>query len=563
MLKELYVENFALIEKLQLPFTEGLNVLSGETGAGKSLIIDAMSLIMGARSQQEFIRTGADKCLLQAVFDGPFPQEVLMILEDICHVSCDFLEDDYLILVRELQRNGKGICRINNMTVPLSSFRTLGRALVNIHGQMEHISLLDSDKQIEILDSFAGEKVIAQKELVQSAFGAWQQLEKEKRDYELAQQDWARNIDFLSFQLEEIAQAALIPGEQEELEQERTLLENSVKISQGIEEADCYLRGGNYGSGALDGLLSAKQALSGLSHLDERLQTIEERLGDIYYNAEDCLQEISRYQQEIPDDMGRLDEINERLDQIKKILRKYGSTVEDVLCWQAENSAVLEGLLNKQENSAHLDELIAEKQADYEKKAVVLTALREKAGKQLAQSINKQLQDLQMRQADVMVQLIAGKPSVHGNESVELMIRSNVGEEYYPVAKIASGGEMSRVMLAIKVVIAQLDHVGTIIFDEVDTGMGGEALHAVAVKLKAVAKYGQALCVTHSPVVAGFGDSQIYIYKEASGGRTATRAAVLDEDGRLQEICRMLAGEHITEATIARGKEILAQGKQA
>lgn len=562
MLKELYVENFALIEKLQLPFTEGLNVLSGETGAGKSLIIDAMSLIMGARSQQEFIRTGADKCLIQAVFDGPFSQEVVTILEETCHVSCDFLEDDYLILVRELQRNGKGICRINNITVPLSSFRILGRALVNIHGQMEHISLLDSEKQIEILDSFAGEKAIRQKELVQAAFAAWQQLEREKRDYESAQQDWARNIDFLSFQLDEIAQACLVPGEQEELEHERTLLENSVKIGQGIEEASGCLRGGDYGGGALDGLLAAKQALSGLSHLDERLQTLEERLGDIYYNAEDCAQEISRYQQEIPDDTGRLDEINERLDQIKKVLRKYGNTVEEVLHWQEENSAVLESLLNKQENSAHLDELIAEKQADYERTAAVLTALRQNAGQKLAQSINEQLRDLQMGQADVKVELIPGNPSAHGNEGVELVIRSNIGEAYYPVAKIASGGEMSRVMLAIKVVIAQLDHVGTIIFDEVDTGMGGEALHAVAIKLKAVAKYGQALCVTHSPVVAGFGDSHVYIYKEANSGRTSTRAVVLDEKGRLQEICRMLAGEHVTDVTVARGKEILAQGRQ-
>ena len=224
MLKELYVENFALIEKLQLPFSEGLNVLSGETGAGKSLIIDAMSLIMGARSQQEFIRTGVDKCLVQAVFDGPFSAEVVAVLSDVCHISCDFLEDDYLILTRELQRNGKGICRINNVTVPLSSFRILGRALVNIHGQMEHISLLDGDKQIEILDSFAGEKAIAQKVLVQEAFAAWQRLEKEKREYEAAQQDWARNIDFLSFQLDEIAQAGLVPGEQAELEQEKTLL---------------------------------------------------------------------------------------------------------------------------------------------------------------------------------------------------------------------------------------------------------------------------------------------------------------------------------------------------
>ncbi|MCI8336761.1 MAG: DNA repair protein RecN [Peptococcaceae bacterium] len=561
MLKELYVENFALIEKLQLPFSEGLNVLSGETGAGKSLIIDAMSLIMGARSQQEFIRTGVDKCLVQAVFDGPFSAEVIAVLNDVCHISCDFLEDDYLILARELQQNGKGICRINNVTVPLSSFRILGRALVNIHGQMEHISLLDGDKQIEILDSFAGEKAIAQKVLVQEAFAVWQQLEKEKREYEAAQQDWARNIDFLSFQLDEIAQAGLVPGEQAELEQEKTLLENSVKISQGMEEAIGFLRGGEYGGGALDGLLSAKQALSGLAHLDDRLQDLEERLGDIYYNAEDCMQEISHYQQEIPEDMGRLDEINERLDQIKKILRKYGNTVEEVLCWQEEHSAELEGLLNKQENSAHLDDLIAEKQADYQKKAAVLTQLREAAGEALRGAINGQLQDLQMKQADILVQLIPGKPSSHGNESVELMIRSNVGEDYHPVAKIASGGEMSRVMLAVKVVIAQLDHVGTIIFDEVDTGMGGEALNAVAVKLKAVARYGQALCVTHNPVVAGFGDSQIYIYKETNEGRTATQAVVLDEEGRLQEICRMLAGENITEAAIARGKEILAQGR--
>ena len=562
MLKELYVENFALIEKLHLSFTQGLNVLSGETGAGKSLIIDAMSLIMGARSQQEFIRSGVDKCLVQAIFDGPFSREIVALLEEVCHISSDFLEEDYLILSRELQRNGKGVCRINNVTVPLSNFRLLGRALVNIHGQMEHISLLDSDKQIKILDNFAGAEALAQKERVTAAFAAWQQLEKEKREYETAQQEWERNIDYLSFQLEEIAQADLTPGEQEELEQERTLLENSVKISQGMEEAHGYLQGGEYGGGALDGLLSAKQALGGLSHLDERLQTLEERLGDIYYNAEDCMQEIVHYQQGIPDDIERLDEINERLEQIKKILRKYGNTVEDVLRFQKENTAVLEGLLQKQENSAHLEELIGEKYAVYQKEAAVLTSLREKAGKKLAQSINEQLQDLQMKQADITVGLVPGHPSAHGDESVELMIRSNIGEEYYPVAKIASGGEMSRVMLAIKVVIAQLDQVGTIIFDEVDTGMGGEALNAVAVKLKAVAKYGQALCVTHSPVVAGFGDSQIYIYKETVQGRTATQAVVLDESGRLKEICRMLAGETITDAAVARAKEILAQGKQ-
>lgn len=562
MLKELYVENFALIEKLHLTFTKGLNVLSGETGAGKSLIIDAMSLIMGARSQQEFIRSGADKCVIQGVFDGPFSEEFLTVLEQVCSITPGDLEEDYLILTRELHRSGKGVCRVNNMTVPLNSFRLLGRALVNIHGQMEHISLLDGDKQIEILDSFAGGETLEQKEKVKHAFIAWQQLEKEKKEYLEAQQDWERKIDFLTFQLEEIAQANLTLGEQEELEKEKVLLENGVKIGQGVEEAYGYLQGSEYAGGALDGLLSAKQALSQLAHLDERIAELEQRISDVYYNAEDCMQEISHYQQQVTEDPGRLEEINERLDFIKKILRKYGNTVEDVLTFQKENTLVLERLMERQENSAQLDLQIAEKQAVYKELAARLSQLRKAAAKKLGNAINQQLQDLQMKQADILVQLTAAKPSSHGNEDVELLIRSNLGEDYYPVAKIASGGEMSRVMLAIKVVIAQLDQVGTIIFDEVDTGMGGEALNAVAVKLKKVAGYGQALCVTHSPVVAGFGDQQIYIYKEADGERTATKAAVLDEESRLREICRMLAGENITAATVARGKEILEQGRK-
>lgn len=562
MLKELYVENFALIEKLHLTFTKGLNVLSGETGAGKSLIIDAMGLIMGARSQQEFIRTGIDKCRVQAIFDGPFTAEVIKILQEVCQISCDFLADDYLILTRELHRNGKSLCRINDGIVSLAHFKLLGRALVNIHGQMEHISLLDNERQIEILDNFAGGETVRQKEMVKQAFDNWQKLEKEKKEYEDAQQEWARKIDFLSFQLEEIAQADLSPGEQEALEKEKLLLENAVKLRQGLENACQALQGSDYSGGAVDYLLQAKQALASFVDVEGEIARMEQRISDLYYNAEDCMREVIRYQQTVQEDPMRLEEINDRLDQIKKILRKYGDTVESVLAFAAENQIVLDGLLDKQANSSQLEQEIQEKQKVYQNEAYKLTALRKIAAEKLSVAINQQLQDLQMKQAAISVRLLPQKPSGHGNESVALFIRSNLGEEYYPVSKIASGGEMSRVMLAIKVVIAQLDQVGTIIFDEVDTGMGGEALNAVAVKLKTVAQYGQALCVTHSPVVAGFGDEQIFIYKETEQGRTATKAKVLNEAERLKEICRMLAGDQISAATIAHGKEILEKGRR-
>lgn len=552
MLKELYVENFALIEKMRLSFAEGLWALTGETGAGKSLVIDAVSLLIGGRAKESFIRSGEEKCLIEGVFEPPYPQELSLLLE-ASGLEMD-REEKILIFRREISRGGKSICRINGMTVTLALFRQAGRLLVNINGQMEHLLLLEEEKQLSLLDSFGGEKICSLREQVGSSFSLMQHWQNKYREYEEKQQERAQRIDWLRFQIEEIEQAKLSPDEEERLKEEAGLLSHGEKRLNASASAGNALGGSG---GAVDKSAQAMEAMRQISALDKEAMPLFERLSAVYYELEDIAQEVQRYAGNIVNDPYRLEEIESRLFLLGRLKKKYGGSVAEVLLYYQKAKEELASLEEWDLIGDTAAGQLQKEKEKYDSLAASLTDLRKEAARKLGAAITEELKLLYMPNASFRVDLNAQAPSSNGNEKVVFMIRSNVGEDFCPVAKIASGGELARIVLGIKVILAQSDAVPTLIFDETDTGIGGRALSAVANRIKMIAAYTQSICVTHAPIMAGAADKQIHIYKKVEGQRTVIHAEELDYQGRINELARMLAGDKISEATLSQARELL------
>lgn len=553
MLKELYVENFALIEKMRLSFAEGLWALTGETGAGKSLVIDAVSLLIGGRAKESFIRSGEEKCVIEGVFEPPYPQELPLLLE-ASGIQSD-QEEKILIFRREISRGGKSICRINGMTVTLALFRQAGRLLVNINGQMEHLLLLEEEKQLSLLDSFGGDKVSSLSEQVRNSYSLMQHWQNKYREYEEKQQERAQRIDWLRFQIEEIEQSKLLPDEEERLKTEAELLSHGEKRLNASAAANNALSGNG---GAIDKSAQAMEAMRQISSLDKEAIPLYERLCAAYYELEDIAQEVQRYAGDIVNDPLHLEEIESRLFLIGRLKKKYGGSIPEILSY----------FQKAQEELASLEEWdligdtaalqLGKEKEQYDALAASLTDIRKETARKLGAAITEELKLLYMPNAVFRVDLNTHAPSAHGNESVVFMIQSNLGEVFCPVAKIASGGELARIVLGIKVILAQLDAVPTLIFDETDTGIGGRALSAVANRIKMIAAYTQSICVTHAPLMAAAANKQIHIYKKIEGKRTVIQAQELDYEGRINELARMLAGDKVSEATLSQARELLS-----
>jgi len=553
MLKELYVENFALIEKMRLTIGKGLWALTGETGAGKSLVIDAVSLLIGGRAKESFIRSGEEKCLIEGVFEPPYPKELSLLLE-ASGIEPD-QEEKILIFRREISRGGKSICRINGMTVTLALFRQAGRLLVNINGQMEHLLLLEEEKQLSLLDSFGGEKICSLREQVSSSFSLMRHWQNKYREYEEKQQERAQRIDWLRFQIEEIEQAKLLPNEEERLKEEADLLSHGEKRLNASAFASDALGGPG---AAIDKSAQAMESMRQISALDKEAMPLYERLSAVYYELEDIAQELQRYAGNIINDPYRLEEIESRLFLLGRLKKKYGGSIAEILSYYQKAK---EELASLEEWDLIGDTAVGQLQKEKEKYdalAASLTDIRKEAARKLGAAITEELKLLYMPNATFRVDLNPHTSSVQGNESVVFMIQSNVGEAFCPVAKIASGGELARIVLGIKVILAQLDAVPTLIFDETDTGIGGRALSAVANRIKMIAAYTQSICVTHAPLMAAAANNQIHIYKKTEGNRTVIRAEELDYQGRINELARMLAGDKVSEATLSQAKELLS-----
>ncbi len=559
MFAELYIENLALIEKTALLWQPGLNVLSGETGAGKSMLLDAVSLLLGSRAGKEQVRRGAERCRVQGVFLPPFSATLRQKLTEL-GLDFDSEENEELILSREVLAVGRSTCRINLQPVPLAALKAVGRLLINIHGQSEHVSLLEPEKQLHLLDSFGGDLIAAQRQETAAAYQSWQQVAKQLAQAKQETADDAERRRFLQFQIAELTEAKLHPGEVEELTKEASGLESVQQRSEHAGRAYAALYAGN--NAALTNLSTVVDELDELKRIDAEVEPLQTRLQNLYYELEDTALELRSYREAIVDDPERLEEINSRLFALKVLGKKYKADESGLLKILADNQQELERRENREEYLADLADKETKLAAFYQQAAQKLHQLRANAGQELAAKITAELKYLQMSKAVFAVDLAAKASSADGFDEVQFMISPNPGEEMKPVAKIASGGEMSRIMLAIKVILASLDEVPTLIFDEIDTGLGGRALGSVAEKLVEVARSTQAICVTHAPVLAAYADNNLLVEKNEHDGRTITTVQELAGEAKVLEISRMLAGDKVTATTRRQADELIEAGRK-
>ncbi len=556
MLQELTIKNFAIISSLHLTFTNGMTALTGETGAGKSIIIDAVSLLAGARSSIEYIRQGSDHCLLEGIFDLPQQVEFQELAEEL---GID-IEDNMLIVQRDMNLSGKNICRINGRTVTLASLRKIGQYLVDIQGQNDHQELMNPDSHLRLLDSFGSKAFQKKKRAYQTEYKNYMDLARRVNKYKQNEQSFAQRIDMLTFQQEEIGNAQLEDGEEARLIEERDKLMNFQRIVDTLSYS--YQGLSNDEAGALDSIGSVSQELQSIASLDSEYQSISENVSSAYYLLQDAASEISRQLDVLELDEQRLEIVNERLDLIHQLKRKYGDSIEAILAYYQKISQELldsdfsEGKLEQLENE------LLEKENVLTEQAQALHDEREKMAEKLEIAIQQELKQLYMENARFQVMFKATAFQEDGLDQVEFYITTNPGEPLKPLVKVASGGEISRIMLALKTIFSKTQELTSIVFDEVDTGVSGRVAQAIADKIYQIGENSQVLCITHLPQVAAKADHQLFIQKEIVNGRTITKVEELPEAERTNEIARMLAGAEITELTLQHAKELLAMAKQ-
>ena len=553
MLELLHIENIAIIEAADIEFAPGFNALTGETGAGKSIVIDSLSAVLGQRTSRELIRTGADKAFVSAAFSGTAPEltEELGIQPEA---------DGTLLLQREIQTDGKNVCRVNGRPVTVGQLRALGARLLNIHGQHDGQQLLDEEQHIVYLDSFGRlESLIntyAEKYKhftdIRRQIGALQMDEAEK----------ARRVDTLQYQIEELRRAKLTPGEEEELTARRGMLRNAEKFLDAVAGADYALNGDDSGGGALSALRQAQHALSGVRHLDDAFGQLYERLGEAYSEVYDIAATVEDKRGELDVSPGELDRVESRMDLLYRLKKKYGATVEDMLDYQARCEAELAQIEDAGDTLARLEQALSKAEKEARQAAQALSDARKAAAEQLTSQILAELQQLDMGKIRFAVNFAEKPLDSDGMDTVRFLMSANVGEELRPIHKIASGGELARIMLAMKNVLSEQDHVGTMVFDEVDTGVSGRAAQKVAEKMARISRRKQVLCVTHLPQLAAMADTHFSVEKGERGGRTYTEVRRLDREQRRRELARLTGGSHVSQTMLDGAEELLVQAEK-
>lgn len=553
MLELLHIENIAIIEAADIEFAPGFNALTGETGAGKSIVIDSLSAVLGQRTSRELIRTGAEKAFVSAAFSGMAPEltEELGIQPEA---------DGTLLLQREIQTDGKNVCRVNGRPVTVGQLRALGARLLNIHGQHDGQQLLDEEQHIVYLDSFGRVESLAityaekYKNFtdIRRQIGALQMDEAEK----------ARRVDTLQYQIEELRRAKLTPGEEEELTARRGMLRNAEKFLGAVAGADYALNGDDSGGGALSALRQAQDALSGVRHLDDAFGQLYERLGEAYSEVYDIAATVEDKRGELDVSPGELDRVESRMDLLYRLKKKYGATVEDMLDYQARCEAELAQIEDAGDTLARLEQELARAETDARQAAQALSDARKAAAEQLTSQILAELQQLDMGKIRFAVDFAEKPLDSDGMDTVRFLMSANVGEELRPIHKIASGGELARIMLAMKNVLSEQDHVGTMVFDEVDTGVSGRAAQKVAEKMARISRRKQVLCVTHLPQLAAMADTHFSVEKGERGGRTYTEVRRLDREQRRRELARLTGGSHVSQTMLDGAEELLVQAEK-
>ena len=551
MLSALHIENIAVIECADIAFHRGFNVLSGETGAGKSIIIDAISAILGERTYREVIRTGADKAFVCAVFDG-VPE--LPWFEQTHTPS-----EDQLMIQREIYLDGRNICRVNGQLVSVSMLRQLGQQLISIHGQHDSQQLFDEERHLLFLDSFAEDEEAL--EDYRTVFAEVRTLRAEIERLSVDDSEKLRRQETLEYQIKELENAALKPGEDEALESRQKLLVNSEKLVTSFNDAVSSLYGDESVSGAIDGLFDAKYALDAASRLDDRGAEFAERIQQLIYTAQDVAEELKDYRDGFSYSDDELEQIGARLDLIHRLRRKYGANCEDMLAYLASAKNELDEIAFSDEKKAQLEKKLSSVTKTAKEKAERLSDIRHKAAAELERQIAAELADLNMPKVAFVCEFTEVPLCPDGADGVRFLMSANLGESLKPLSKVASGGELARIMLALKNVMAKQDAVQTMIFDEVDAGVSGRAAQKVAEKLLSVSEGRQVLCVTHLPQIAAMAENHLLISKSERNGRTYTQVDVLDTDGRTAELARMIGGAEITDTTLRSAREMLRDTK--
>lgn len=553
MLELLHIENIAIIEAADIEFAPGFNALTGETGAGKSIVIDSLSAVLGQRTSRELIRTGAEKAFVSAAFSGMAPEltEELGIQPEA---------DGTLLLQREIQTDGKNVCRVNGRPVTVGQLRALGARLLNIHGQHDGQQLLDEEQHIVYLDSFGRVESLAityaekYKNFtdIRRQIGALQMDEAEK----------ARRVDTLQYQIEELKRAKLKPGEEEELTARRGMLRNAEKFLGAVAGADYALNGDDSGGGALSALRQAQDALSGVRHLDDAFGQLYERLGEAYSEVYDIAATVEDKRGELDVSPGELDRVESRMDLLYRLKKKYGATVEDMLDYQARCEAELAQIEDAGDTLARLEQALSKAEKEARQAAQALSDARKAAADRLTSQILAELQQLDMGKIRFAADFAEKPLDSDGMDTVRFLMSANVGEELRPIHKIASGGELARIMLAMKNVLSEQDHVGTMVFDEVDTGVSGRAAQKVAEKMARISRRKQVLCVTHLPQLAAMADTHFSVEKGERGGRTYTEVRRLDREQRRRELARLTGGSHVSQTMLDGAEELLVQAEK-
>ena len=553
MLSSLQIENVAVIQKAEVHFEPGLNVLTGETGAGKSILIDSINAILGNRTSKDLVRTGAAKAVIRAAFEQ-VPPAVLDKLE-----QSGYERSEALLLSREITAEGKSSCRINGMPATAAVLRDLCGGLININGQHDSVGLLNPAHHLGILDDFAQNRTV-----FQEYYTLYRELVRVKRELDAMITDEAekqRKIDLLQYQVQEIEDAGLTAGEEQTLENRRKVLSNASAIRDRLAQSYALLSGSDDAAGAVDLLGEASNAVDAAAQLDPALTAAAGQLLDLYYNAKDVAADLIGRLDAYDTNDAELDEVEQRLDLLYRLKRKYGSTVEDVIAFGQKAREELDNIQNSQQR---YDALQAEKLRLYAKareRAEALTQTRLKAFEELNTRISGTLDFLNMPGVRMTLRHTRGPLASHGQDSVEFYISTNPGEAPKPLAKIASGGELSRITLAIKNAMADKDAVPTVIYDEIDSGVSGKAAGRIGEVLRQSAQGHQILCITHTAQIAALADCHLLIQKNVSNERTYTEIHPLDENGRVEALARLISGDHVTELSRANAREMLPERK--
>lgn len=555
MLKTLSIWNFALIEHIQIEFNRGLNILTGETGAGKSILLGALGMVIGHRSNLDVIRSNADFMRVEAVFSIMNEQAI----KDFLLKNNILIEDDTLIITRQILASGRNIIQINNCHTTLAILRQLGEMLVDIHGQHANQALLKPQKQLNLIDEYDNGAINRQKAVYAQIYYHWLELKEKLAKSKTNTQEMAQRLDMLNWQINEIQNAKLEVDEDTKLEEQIKVLANAEKISLLSQNAyNLLYEGGNI----LSSLAQLRKDTESLAHYDENMAKVHQSVEDAYFQLQDSADEIRDFGEKIDYSPQKLDAMQSRMEEINKLRRKYGSSIEEILAYCEKAKDELSYIENYDANLAQLEQEVADLTQELKQEAATLHKLREQSAAKLTNDIITELKSLSMPDARMKINLwLSNDFSENGADDVEFLFSANLGEDMKLLQKIVSGGELSRIALAIKTITAQKDDVELMVFDEVDSGVGGKTAQMMAEKIARISRYRQIICITHLPQIAAMADAHFYIHKETKDNKTFTNITEIDYGARLAEIARMASGTELTQASMENAEEMLANAR--